>query len=74
MKMAEVREESMENYQNYMVMGPVRRAMGIAFSQALLGIGAATLAVIGLEHFAAAGLIALITVLFYLAKRDLSKP
>ena len=62
MKMAEVREESMENYQNYMVMGPVRRAMGIAFSQALLGIGAATLAVIGLEHFAAAGLLAIATI------------
>jgi hypothetical protein len=60
--MVEVREENMENYQKYMVMGPVRRAMGIAFSQALLGIGAATLAVIGLEHFAAAWLLAIATI------------
>ena len=52
----------MENYQKYIMMRPVRRAMGIAFSQALLGIGAATLAVIGLEHFAAAWLLAIATI------------
>lgn len=60
--MADVREENMENFQRYMVLGPVRRAMGIAFAQAVLGVGAATLAVIGLEHFAAAGLLAVATI------------
>ena len=60
--MVEVREENMENYQKYMVMGPVRRAMGISISQALLGFGAAILAIIGLEHFAPAWLLAIATI------------
>ena len=60
--MAEVKEENMDSFQRYMTLRPVRRAIGIAFVQAALGVGAATLAVIGLEHFAAAGLLAVATI------------
>jgi hypothetical protein len=60
--MVEVSEETMENYQQYMVMGPVRRARGISISQALLGFGAAILAIIGLEHFAPVWLLAIATI------------
>ena len=60
--MADVKKENMDNFQRYMMLRPVRRAIGIAFVQAALGVGAATLAVIGLEHFAAAGLLAVATI------------
>jgi len=60
--MADVREENINNFEQYMMLRPVRRAMNVAVVQAILGIGAATLAVIGLEHFAAAGLLAVATI------------
>jgi hypothetical protein len=65
--MADVKEENIENFQRYIALRPMRRAMVIALVQGLLGVGAATLAVIGLEHFAAAPLLAVATIVVGLA-------
>ena len=60
--MADVKVENMENFQRDITLSPVRRAMNIAIVQAVLGVGAGTLAVIGLEHFAALSLLAIATI------------
>lgn len=60
--MAEVSEQQMDSFQTYIMLRPMRRAISIAFVQAVLGVGAATLAVIGLEHLAAEDLLAVATI------------
>jgi hypothetical protein len=60
--MADVKVENIDNFQRDMALVPVRRAMSIAIVQAVLGVGAAALAVIGLEHFAAVSLLAIATI------------
>jgi hypothetical protein len=60
--MVDVKTGNFESFHEYMEMRPVRRAMRVAFVQGLLGIGAATLAVIGLQHFAAPALLAIATI------------
>jgi hypothetical protein len=62
MDMVDAKEENFDNFEQYVMSRPVRNAMNVAVVQALLGIGAATLAVIGLEHFAAASLLAIATI------------
>lgn len=60
--MADVTVENIEHFQTDRTLKPVRRAMAIAVGQAVLGVGAATLAVIGLENFAASALLAIATI------------